>query len=171
MFQCEWTTLGWFHNDGKLLAAHDVVVWKKQLSPSSQFVSPMLFSPNLPITSPNNEQHNLENKDFENEGLEGRLHPKHVQSIIYKNLYNVVDSNGFDVSTQCITYVMGILSFPSCVNGTYEYIATWTNKHYLQQWMSCNIVPTIRINGCFIFVNHILCPLGYLFGQIHLGLL
>ncbi len=48
------------------------------------------------------------------------------------NLYNIVDSNGFNVSTQCITYVMGILLFPNCVNETYEYIATWTNKHYIQ---------------------------------------
>jgi hypothetical protein len=70
----------------------------------------MLFSPNLPTVSPNNEQHNLENKDLENDGLEGQLHFKHIQSIVYKTLYNVVNSNDFDVSTQCITYVMGILS-------------------------------------------------------------
>jgi hypothetical protein len=144
---------------------------KEQLSPFSQFVLPMLFSPNLPIASPNNEQHNLENKYLENDGLEGQLHFKHIQSIVYKNLYNVVDSNGFDVFTQCITYVMGILPLPNRFNGTYEYIATWTSKHYLQQWMSCNIVPTVRINGCSIFVNHILYLLGYLFGHIHLGLL
>jgi hypothetical protein len=56
----------------------------------------------------------------------------HAQNIVCTNLYNVDDSNGFDVSTQCITYVTGILSFPSCVNGTYEYIATWTSKHYVQ---------------------------------------
>jgi hypothetical protein len=30
----------------------------------------MLFSPNIPIASPNNEQHNLENKDLENDKLE-----------------------------------------------------------------------------------------------------
>jgi len=80
-----------------------------------QFVSPMLFFPNLPIASPNNEQHNLENKDLENDGLKSQLHFKHVQSIVYKKLYNVINSNSFDVSTQCITYVMGILPFPSCV--------------------------------------------------------
>ncbi len=54
-----------------------------------------------------------------------------------------IDSNGFNVSNQCITYVMGILPFPNCVNGTYKYIATWINKHYIQQWMSCNVVSTI----------------------------
>jgi hypothetical protein len=43
------------HNDEKLLVAHGVVVWNKQLSPFSQFVSPMLLSPNLSIASPNNE--------------------------------------------------------------------------------------------------------------------
>ncbi len=86
----------------------------------------------------------------------------HARSIVYTNLYNVVDSNGFDVSTQCITYVIGILLLLNCVNGTYEYITTWTSKHYVQQWMSCNIVLTIRINGCSIFVNHILCLLNYL---------
>jgi hypothetical protein len=31
----------------------------------------MLFLPNLLTTSPNNEQHNLENKDLENDKLEG----------------------------------------------------------------------------------------------------
>jgi hypothetical protein len=31
----------------------------------------MLFSPNIPIASPNNEQHNLENKNLENNGLKG----------------------------------------------------------------------------------------------------
>jgi hypothetical protein len=39
------------------------------------------------------------------------------------------------------------------LNGTYEYIATWTSKHYVQQWMLCNIVLMIRTNGCSIFVN------------------
>jgi hypothetical protein len=56
------------------------------------------------------------------------------------------------------------------LNGTYEYIATWTNKHYVQQWMSCNIV-LMKTNGCSIFVNQISFPFGYLFGHIHLGLL
>jgi len=32
----------------------------------------------------------------------------HARSIIYINLYNVVDSNNFDVSHQCITYVTSI---------------------------------------------------------------
>jgi hypothetical protein len=83
----------------------------------------MLFFPNLPIASPNNEQHNLENKDLENDKLEGQPQfscSKHC----FTNLYNVVDFNGFNVFSQCITYVMGNLSFLSCVNGTYEYIAT-----------------------------------------------
>jgi hypothetical protein len=31
----------------------------------------------------------------------------------------------------------------SCVNGTYEYITTWTSKHQVQQWTLCNVVPTI----------------------------
>jgi hypothetical protein len=65
---------------------------------------------------------------------------------------------------------MDILLLPNYVNGTYEYIATWTSKHYIQQWMPCNIVPTIKTNGCSIYVNRILCPLIYLFGHIHLGL-
>jgi hypothetical protein len=39
--------------------------------PFSQFVLPMLFFPKLPIASPNNEQHNLENKDLKNDGLKG----------------------------------------------------------------------------------------------------
>jgi hypothetical protein len=34
------------------------------------FVSPMLFIPNLPIASSNNEHHKLENKDLENNELE-----------------------------------------------------------------------------------------------------
>jgi hypothetical protein len=50
---------------------HGVIVGKKQqLLPFSQFVSPMLFFPNLPIASLDNEQHNLENKYLENNGLE-----------------------------------------------------------------------------------------------------
>jgi hypothetical protein len=35
------------------------------------FVSPLLLFPNLPITSPNYEQHNFENKKLENDILEG----------------------------------------------------------------------------------------------------
>ncbi len=42
---------------------------------------------------------------------------------------------------------MGILLLPGYVNGTYEYIATWTNKHSVQQWTPCNVVPTIKTNG------------------------
>ncbi len=72
VFQWGLVLLGWSDNNEKLLMAHGVVVWKKQqLFPFSQFVLPMLFSPNLPIASPNNEQHNLENKDLENDGLKG----------------------------------------------------------------------------------------------------
>jgi len=41
---------------------------------------------------------------------------------LFTNLYNIVNSNGFNVSIWIITYVMGILPLPSCVNGTYEYI-------------------------------------------------
>jgi hypothetical protein len=44
------------------------------------------------------------------------------------------------------------------------------SKHYVQQWMLCNVVPTIRTNGCSIFVNRIPRPFGYIFGHIHLGL-
>jgi hypothetical protein len=65
---------------------------------------------------------------------------------------------------------MDILLLPNYVNGTYEYITIWTSKHYVQQWMPCNIVPTIKTNGYSIYVNWILCPLNYLFGHIHLGL-
>jgi hypothetical protein len=54
------------------------------------------------------------------------------KTLYIKNLYTVVDSNGFDVSTQSNTYVMGILLLPNCANGTYEYIAIWTSKHYIQ---------------------------------------
>ncbi len=117
---------------------------------------PCSFSP---IAIANNEQHNLENKDLENNGLEGQLHfscSKHC-------LYNIVNSNGFDVSTWCITYGMGILPLPNCVNGTYEYIAIWTNKHYVQPWTPCNVVPTMKTNGCSIIVNQVLCPFNYLF--------
>jgi hypothetical protein len=109
----------------------------------------------------------MNKKPLKNDRLEVQPHfscSKHY-------LYNVVNSNGFDVSNQCITYVMGILPLPSCVNGTYEYITIWTSKHYVQQWMSCSIVPTIRTNGCSIFVNQISLPFGYLFGHIHLRLL
>jgi hypothetical protein len=55
------------------------------------------------------------------------------------------------------------------LNGTYEYITTWTSKHYVQQWMSCNIVLMIRTNGCSIFMNQISCAFNYLFGHDHLG--
>ncbi len=78
---------------------------------------------------------------------------------------NVIDSYGFDIFSKCITYILGILLLPNCVNGTYEYIATWTCNHYVQQWMSCNIIPTIKINGCSIFVNQIPRPFDYLFGH------
>jgi hypothetical protein len=56
-----------------------------------------------------------------------------VQNTIYTIFYNVVNFDGFDAFNQCTTYVMGILPFPICVNGTYEYIAIWTSKHYIQQ--------------------------------------
>jgi hypothetical protein len=36
-----------------------------------EFKGASLFFPNLPIASPNNEQHNLENKDLGNDGLKG----------------------------------------------------------------------------------------------------
>jgi hypothetical protein len=61
----------------------------------------MLLFPNLPITSPDNEQHNLKNKDLENDKLEGQPQfsfSKHC----FTNLYNVVDSNGFNVSTSAL---------------------------------------------------------------------
>ncbi len=148
---------------------HGVVIWKKQLSPFSQFALPMLLFPNLPIASPNNEHHNLENKNLENDGLEDQPHFSCSKHYSYK--FVQCYSNGFNVFSQCITYVMGILPLPSCVNGTYEYITTWTSEHYVQQWTSCNVVPTIKTNGCSIFVNRIPHPLDYSFGHIHLGLL
>jgi hypothetical protein len=49
-------------------------------------------------------------------------------------------------------------------------IANWISKHYIQQWIPCNVVPTIITNGCSIFDNQIPHPLDYLFGHIHLGL-
>jgi hypothetical protein len=77
----------------------------------------------------------------------------------------------FLVVNECITYIMGILLLPGCVNRTYEYITTWTNKHYIYQWMSCNIITTIISNGSFIFVNQIMYLLSYLSRHINLGLL
>jgi len=97
-------------------------------------------------------------------------HTSHAWGTICTNFYNVLHSNGFDVSNHCITFVMGIFLLPNYVNGTYEYIAIWTSKPYVQWWTSCNVVPTIRTNGCSIFVNRILHLLGYLFGHIDLGL-
>jgi hypothetical protein len=44
---------------------------------------------------------------------------------------------------------------PNYVNGTYEYITTWTSKHYVQQWCYATF-PTIKTNGSSIFVNQIL---------------
>jgi len=69
-----------------LIVVHGVVVWKKQLSHFSQCVSPMLFFVNLPIASPNNEQHNLKNKDLENDRLEGELHFSCSKHCLYKFL-------------------------------------------------------------------------------------
>ncbi len=66
---------------------------------------------------------------------------------------------------------MSILPLLSCVNGIYEYISTWTSEHCIQQLMLNNVVPTIKTNGCSIFVNQIPCPFDYMFGHIHLGLL
>jgi len=71
----------------------------------------VLIFPNLPIASLDNEQHNLESKNLENDRLEGQQHFS-CSNIVFTNLYNVVNSNGFDVSIQCITYVMGIHLFP-----------------------------------------------------------
>ncbi len=58
-------------------------------------------------------------------------------------------------STKHYTCNGQILLLPSYVNGTYEYIAIWTIKHYIQQWTLCNITPTIKTNGCSIFLNQI----------------
>ncbi len=72
VFQWGLVVLSWFHNNERLLVAHGGVVWKKQqLSPFSQFLLPMLFFPNLPVASLDNEQHNLGNKDLENNELKG----------------------------------------------------------------------------------------------------
>jgi hypothetical protein len=127
----------------------------------------MLLFPNLLIVSPDNEQHNLEIRDFANDRLKGQLHFSCWKHCLHK-FVQCYQPQWF----QCI-YPMhyiynGHPSLPNCVNGTYEYIATWTSKHYVQQWTLCNVVPTIRTNGCSIFANQISCPLGYLFGHIHL---
>jgi len=64
------------------------------------------------------------------------------------------------------------VAFPqSSNNKSKQYIAIWTSKHYIQQWMFCNVVPTIKTNGHSIFVNQIMSPFNYLFERIHLGLL
>ncbi len=69
-----------------------------------------------------------------------------LENCLYK-LYNVVHSNVFNLINQCITYVLSILMLFWCVNGKrYKYIAIGTNKHYIQQWTLCNIVPTIKTN-------------------------
>jgi hypothetical protein len=46
-----------------------------------------------------------------------------------------------------MTYVLGIIMLPCYVNGIYKYITIGTSKHYVQKWMLCNIVPTIKTNG------------------------
>jgi hypothetical protein len=146
-----------------------VLLMKETTFAFSQFVSPMLFFPNFPIASLNNEYHNLENKDLENDRLKGQPNFSCSKHCLYKFIqcYQV---QWFQCFNQCITCVMGILPLPSCVNGTYEYITTWTKKHYVHQWMPCNVVPTIRTNDWSIFVNRPPHPFSYMFGHIHLGL-
>jgi hypothetical protein len=99
-------------------------------------------------TNLNNEHHNLKSKGLENNRLKVSCSP-HVE---YYPLQ----------CFQCIQLIhytcIGILTFPCCVNGTYKYIAIGINKHYVQQWMLCNITSNIIINGCSIFGNEILCP-------------
>jgi hypothetical protein len=49
-------------------------------------------------------------------------HTFHVWNIAYTNLYNVVDSNGFNVFSQCITYVMTInWNLTPIVNATWRF--------------------------------------------------
>ncbi len=57
---------------------------KKQHSPFSQFISPMLFFLNLLVINLNNEKHNLENKDLENDKLEGSPHFSCLKDCLYK---------------------------------------------------------------------------------------
>jgi len=57
---------------------------KKQHSPFSQLISTMLFFLNLLVVNLDNEKHNLENKDLENDKLEGSSHFSCLKDCLYK---------------------------------------------------------------------------------------
>ncbi len=84
MFWWSLVALGWSHNDESLLVAHGVIIWKKQLTHFSQFISPMLFFPNLLIASPNNEQHKIENKNLENNKIKVESMVKYIEKVVEK---------------------------------------------------------------------------------------
>jgi hypothetical protein len=94
--------------------------------------------------------------------LEGQLHFSCSKNCLQK-LYNVIDSNGFDVSTQCITYVMVILPFPNCVDETYEYIPlgqaniTFNNGCHamLSQRSKQLVVPYFWIEFCIFSITYL----------------
>jgi uncharacterized protein (UPF0297 family) len=86
-------------------------------------------------------------------------HNSNAWSTICTNFYNVVDSNGFNVSNQCITYVINIFLLPNYVNESYEYIAIWTSKmlyngHHvmLSQPLEQMVVPYFWIEFCIFSV-------------------
>ncbi len=169
MFQWDLATIYWSYNDKITSGAWCCCM--KETTTFTFFVicfAHVVF-PNLPIASLDNEQHKLENKDLKNDRLEGQLHFSCSKHCMYK-FVQCCRLQWFRCIHPMHYICNGHPSFPNCVNGTYEYIATWTNKHYVQQWTLCNVVPTIRTNGCSIFVNQISCSLSYLFGHIHLGL-
>jgi hypothetical protein len=81
---------------------------------------------------------------LENDKLKGQLHFSCLKHCLYK-FVQCCRLQWFRC-IQSMHYIRnGILSLPCCVNGTYEYIAIWTSKHCIQQWMPCNVVPTIKI--------------------------
>jgi hypothetical protein len=73
----------------KIFGHHRIGAWcchmKETINFSfSQFISLMLLFPNLLIVSLDNDQHNLENKDLENDGLKGHLHFSCSKHYVYK---------------------------------------------------------------------------------------
>jgi hypothetical protein len=85
--------------------------------PFSQIASCKFFPPNIPIVSPNNKLHGLESKSLKNNESEGQLHSTCLKHFCI-NLYKVVHFNGFNVSNQGVTYVVGIFMFLHYVEGT-----------------------------------------------------
>ncbi len=86
--------------------------------PCSQIVSCKFFPPNLLIATTNNKLNSLESKGLKNNESKGQLHFACLKDFCI-NLYNVVHSNGFNLSNQSITYVVGnIFMFLHYVDGT-----------------------------------------------------